>query len=156
VQESRAEMTAMAEETLSVSGILLAKVFGRERDDVRRFSVANEQLAQFQTRARVNGRLFWAVVGVFFAAAPAAVFVVAAWQLAGGGTAITAGTVVAFTTLQARLFWPVGELFWYGVEIRSSFAMSADLRVPRPRERARGRHPERWCSSQRGRAVASS
>jgi ATP-binding cassette, subfamily B, bacterial len=123
VQESRAEMTAMAEETLSVSGILLAKVFGRERDDVRRFSAANERLAHFQTRARVNGRLFWAVVGVFFAAAPAAVFVVAAWQLSGGGGAITAGTVVAFTTLQARLFWPVGELFWYAVEIRSSFAM---------------------------------
>jgi ATP-binding cassette, subfamily B, bacterial len=123
VQESQSEITALAEETLSVSGVLLSKVFGREADDVRRFRDTNERLARFQTRARVNGRLFWATVGVFFAAAPAAVFVVAAWQLSGGGGAITAGTVVAFTTLQARLFWPVGELFWYGVEIRSSFAM---------------------------------
>ena len=122
VQETRAEMTAMAEETLSVSGMLLGKVFGRERDDVRRFNELNERLARLQTRARVNGRLFWALVGVFFAAAPGAVFAVAGWQLAGG-TTITAGTIVAFTTLQARMFWPVGELFWYAVEIRSSFAM---------------------------------
>ena len=122
VQESQAEITAVTEETLSVSGVLLAKIFGREDADIRRFGDANERLREFQTRARVNGRLFWATVGVFFAAAPAAVFLVAAWQLSSGG-GVTAGTIVAFTTLQARLFWPVGELFWYAVEIRSSFAM---------------------------------
>jgi ATP-binding cassette subfamily B protein len=123
VQESRADMTALAEETLSVSGVLLAKTFGRDAADIRRFRDQNERLTHVQTRARVNGRLFWATVGVFFAIAPAAVFVVAALQLEGGSDAISAGTIVAFTTLQARLFWPVGELFWYAVEVRSSFAM---------------------------------
>jgi ATP-binding cassette subfamily B protein len=123
VQESRADMTALAEETLSVSGVLLAKTFGRDAADIRRFREQNERLTHVQTRARVNGRLFWATVGVFFAIAPAAVFVVAALQLEGGSDAISAGTIVAFTTLQARLFWPVGELFWYAVEVRSSFAM---------------------------------
>jgi ATP-binding cassette subfamily B protein len=123
VQESKADMTALTEETLSVSGVLLAKVFGRDADDVRRFGEVNERLARLETLARVNGRVFWAWVGIFFAAAPAGVFLVAALALRHGGQTISPGTIVAFTTLQARLFWPVGELFHYVIEIRSSFAM---------------------------------
>lgn len=122
VQESQADLTATAEETLSVSGVLLSKIFGRERDDVEGFREQNERLTQSQIRAQINGRIFWATIGVFFAIAPAFVFLVAAWQISNGGSTFTAGTIVAFTTLQARLFWPVGELFWQAVEIRSSFA----------------------------------
>ena len=123
VQEARADMVSTAEETLSVSGVLLSKVFGRHDDEVSRFREQNATLTALQIRARINGRIFWAVVGVFFAIAPASVFAVAAWQLSSGGEAISAGTIVAFTTLQARLFWPVGEMFWQAVEVRSSFAM---------------------------------
>jgi ATP-binding cassette, subfamily B, bacterial len=123
VQESLADMTAVTEETLSVSGVLLAKVFGRDADDVRRFGELNERLSRLQTVARVNGRVFWAWVGIFFSAAPAGVFLLAALSLRHGGQSISPGTIVAFTTLQGRLFWPVGELFHYAIEIRSSFAM---------------------------------
>ena len=123
VQESLADMTAVTEETLSVSGVLLAKVFGRDADDVRRFGELNERLSRLQTIARVNGRVFWAWVGIFFSTAPAGVFLLAALSLRHGGQSISPGTIVAFTTLQGRLFWPVGELFHYAIEIRSSFAM---------------------------------
>jgi ATP-binding cassette subfamily B protein len=123
VQEARADMVSTAEETLSVSGVLLSKVFGRHDDEVRRFREQNDLLTGLQVHARINGRVFWAVVGVFFAIAPAAVFAVAAWRMSSGGQAITVGTIIAFTTLQARLFWPVGEMFWQAVEVRSSFAM---------------------------------
>jgi ATP-binding cassette subfamily B protein len=123
VQEAKADMTSTAEETLSVSGVLLSKVFGRHDDEVQRFREQNDLLTRLQVRARINGRIFWAVVGVFFAIAPASVFAVAAWQMSSGGQAITVGTIIAFTTLQARLFWPVGEMFWQAVEVRSSFAM---------------------------------
>jgi ATP-binding cassette, subfamily B, bacterial len=123
VQEARADMVSTAEETLSVSGVLLSKVFGRHDDEVRRFREQNAALTALQVRAKINGRVFWAVVGVFFAIAPASVFAVAAWQMSSGRQAITAGTIIAFTTLQARLFWPVGEMFWQAVEVRSSFAM---------------------------------
>jgi ATP-binding cassette subfamily B protein len=123
VQESLADMTAVTEETLSVSGVLLSKVFGHDADDIRRFGELNERLSRLQTTARVNGRVFWAWVGVFFSAAPAGVFLLAALSLRHGGESISPGTIVAFTTLQGRLFWPVGELFHYAIEIRSSFAM---------------------------------
>jgi ATP-binding cassette subfamily B protein len=123
VQESKADMTALTEETLSVSGVLLSKVFGRDADDVRRFGELNDTLAALETRARVNGRVFWAWVGIFFSAAPAGVFLIAALALRHGGQTVSPGTIVAFTTLQGRLFWPVGELFHYVIEIRSSFAM---------------------------------
>src|SRR5439155_9993406 len=99
------------------------KVFGREAADVRRFLELNDRLTALETKARMNGRIFWAWVGIFFAAAPAGVFLVAALTLHHGGHAISAGTIVAFTTLQGRLFWPIGELFRYVIEIRSSFAM---------------------------------
>jgi ATP-binding cassette subfamily B protein len=122
--ESRAELTAMAEETLSISGVLLGKTFGRQREAVRRFGEENERLTHRQFRAQMNGRAFWAVVGTFFALGPAIVFVVAAWQLErNSAAAFSAGTIVAFTALQNRMFWPVGELFGDVVEMLSSFAL---------------------------------
>jgi ATP-binding cassette subfamily B protein len=124
VQESMADVTAMTEQTLSVSGILLGKVFGRDGDDIRRFGELNDKVAGVQTTARVNGRIYWACVGVFFSVAPAGVFLLAALALRNGSsTGFTPGTIVAFTTLQGRLFFPVGQLFHYVIEIRSSFAM---------------------------------
>jgi ATP-binding cassette subfamily B protein len=122
--ESRAELTAMAEETLSISGMLLGKTFGRQADAISRFRGENERLAHLQFRAQMNGRAFWAVVSAFFALGPAAVFAVAAYQLShNAGAAFSAGTIVAFTTLQARMFWPIGQLFNAIVELLSSFAL---------------------------------
>jgi ATP-binding cassette subfamily B protein len=72
----------------------------------------------------MNGRAFWAIVGTFFALGPALVFVVAAWQLSSGSAiTFTAGTIVAFTALQNRMFWPVGELFGDFVQLLASFAL---------------------------------
>ena len=114
----------MAEETLSISGILLGKTFGRQREAIRRFREENERLTGHQFRAQMNGRAFWAVVGTFFALGPALVFLVAAWQLErNSAAAFSAGTIVAFTALQNRMFWPVGELFGDVVEMLSSFAL---------------------------------
>jgi ATP-binding cassette subfamily B protein len=69
VQETVADMTALTEETLSVSGVLLGKAFGREAAGIRRFNELNSRLTAVETAARMNGRIFWAWVGIFFAAA---------------------------------------------------------------------------------------
>jgi ATP-binding cassette subfamily B protein len=129
-QQSLADLTAIAEETLSVSGILLAKVFGRQRHEVARFREENDRLTTVQLRQQLIGRYFFAVVGVFFSITPALVYLVAgfvsrshAGSGAAGSTFVSAGTIVAFTTLQSRLFFPIGSMLQVGPQIQSSMAL---------------------------------
>ena len=107
-QESMAEMSAITQETLSVSGILLAKVFERRADEIERYRRANERLAGLQVRQQMTGQGFFALVQAFFGITPAIVYLVAGVTLASGaGPQISAGTIVAFTALQTRLFFPI-------------------------------------------------
>jgi ATP-binding cassette subfamily B protein len=123
-QESKAEMSAITEETLSVSGILLSKVFGRKDEDVGRFRQENNRLANLAIRQEMVGRVLFAVIGAFFSSAPALVYLIAGVVLAGQhNSGITAGTIVAFTTLQSRLFFPIGSLLQVSVEIQASLAL---------------------------------
>jgi ATP-binding cassette, subfamily B, bacterial len=123
-QESKAEMSAITEETLSVSGILLSKVFGRRNEEIARFRQENRRLADLAIRQEMVGRTLFAVVGVFFSSAPALVYLVAGIVLAHGHiSGITPGTIVAFTTLQSRLFFPIGSMLSVSVEIQASLAL---------------------------------
>ena len=121
-QETLAEMSAISEETLSVSGVLLAKVFGSQLRDVSRYRQENQRLSDLEVRQQMIGQGFYAIVQSFLSITPAAVYLIAGLLLAGGN-AITAGTVVAFTTLQTRLYFPIGQLLQVSVELRSSLAL---------------------------------
>ena len=123
-QESMAEMSAITQETLSVSGILLAKVFERRADEIERYRRANERLAGLQVRQQMTGQGFFGLVQAFFGITPAIVYLVAGVTLASGsGPQISAGTIVAFTALQTRLFFPIISLLRVSVEIQSSLAL---------------------------------
>ena len=123
-QESMAEMSAITQETLSVSGILLSKVFERRGDEIERYRRANERLAGLQVRQQMTGQGFFALVQAFFGITPAIIYLVAGLTLdSGSGPAISAGTIVAFTTLQTRLFFPIIQLLRVSVEIQSSLAL---------------------------------
>jgi ATP-binding cassette subfamily B protein len=123
-QKSMAEMSAITQETLSVSGILLAKVFDRQRDEIERFRRENRRLADLQIRQEMVGQVVFGLIQGFFSITPALVYLVAGLVLAGGGSAgLTAGTLVAFTTLQTRLFFPIGQLLRVSVEVQSSLAL---------------------------------
>ena len=121
-QESLAAMSALSEETLSVSGVLLAKAFGNQARDTARYHQENQRLADLEVRQQMIGQGFYAIVQSFLSITPAAVYLIAGLLLAHG-TAITAGTVVAFTTLQTRLYFPIGQLLQVSVELRSSLAL---------------------------------
>jgi len=116
-QESLAELSALTEETLSVSGILLAKVFDRRRAAVERYRSENLRLAGLQVRQQMVGRGFFALVQSFFAITPALIYLVAGWSN------LSAGTIVAFTTLQTRLLFPIGSMLQTSVEVQSSLAL---------------------------------
>ncbi len=123
-QQSLADVSALTEETLSVSGILLAKTFGQQEESVRRFSVANARLAQLQLRQSLVGRWFFMLVGTVFAVMPAFVYWVAGvLVIQGDPTAPTVGDIVAFTTLQSRLFFPVGQLLNVQVDLQGALAL---------------------------------
>jgi ATP-binding cassette subfamily B protein len=122
-QKSLADLSAITEETLSVSGMLLSKAFGRQRYETDRFRRENERLAGLQVRQQMIGRSFFATIQIFFSVTPALVYLVAGIVLSGGGAELTAGDIVAFTTLQSRLFFPVGSMLQIGVEVQSAMAL---------------------------------
>jgi ABC-type multidrug transport system fused ATPase/permease subunit len=116
-QASLATMGSITQETLSVSGILLAKVFGRQSHEVERYRAENSNQAGLQIRQAMVGRSFFAVTQAFFGISPALVYLVAGLQ---GGSALSAGTLVAFTTLQSRLLMPINQLLQVSVDVQSS------------------------------------
>jgi ATP-binding cassette subfamily B protein len=69
------------------------------------------------------GRSFFAVVGTFFSITPALVYLVAGVMLNNGNTSLSAGYLVAFTTLQSRLFFPIGSMLQVSTEVQSSLAL---------------------------------
>jgi ATP-binding cassette subfamily B protein len=121
-QRSMADLTSILEETLSVSGVLLTKAFGRQIYETERFRDENKRLAGFQVREQMIGRWFFMIIGTFFSIMPAFVYLVAGRNIIGGGS-MTVGSIVAFTTLQSRLFFPLGQLLNIQVEIQGAFAL---------------------------------
>ncbi len=123
-QQRLAEMSAVTEETLSVSGILLGKTFGAQERSVARFRGLNLELARLQIRQAMVGRWFFMIVGTIFSITPAFVYWLAGTLAKNGDpSAPTAGDIVAFTTLQSRLFFPMGQMLNIQVEIQGSLAL---------------------------------
>jgi ATP-binding cassette subfamily B protein len=123
-QVAMAEMTAATEETLSVSGVLLTKTFGQQRQAVARFASLNTALAKLQIRQAMVGRWFFMIIGTIFSITPAFVYWLAGYlAIQGDPTAPTIGDIVAFTTLQTRLFFPLGQLLNVQVEIQGALAL---------------------------------
>ncbi len=125
-QESLSEMTAITQESLSVSGILLSKVFGRGEAEVERYREANREQMRLQVHQAMTGRAFFAIVQTFFAITPALLYLAAGLMLTGrvpGGADLTTGTLVAFTTVQARLQMPLLQLMRVSLDVQTSVAL---------------------------------
>ncbi len=124
VQGALADLTSIAEEHLSVGGALLAKSFGRAEAGAERFTARSGDLAVLQLRQALTGRWVGVVVQVVFSGIPALVYFVAGVLAANGAPdAPTIGDIVAFTTLQSRLFFPLASLLGLQVEIGGSLAL---------------------------------
>jgi ATP-binding cassette subfamily B protein len=118
-----ADMSTLVEESLSVSGILLGKTMGRSHELVDRFSSESSELADLEVQARMAGRWRMSTVQMSFAIMPAAVYWFAGYSIAHGHDLISIGTVVAFTTLQTRLLFPMQQLLSVGLEVQTSLAL---------------------------------
>ena len=114
-----ADISSLIQESLSVSGILLGKSMGRGAELADRFERESAGLAELEVRSRMAGRWMMATIQTSFAVMPALVYLFAGLD----GGAVSIGTVVAFTTLQTRIFWPIQSLLNVGVDIQSSAAL---------------------------------
>lgn len=124
-QKSLASLTAMMQETLSVSGILLTKTFGRQKYAEQRFEKENQKLTNLEVRQQMIGRWFFMFIGTFFSIMPAIIYLIAGWLIIRDPlhAGISLGGIVAFTTLQSRIFFPIGQLLSIQVEIQGALAL---------------------------------
>ncbi|MCU1546681.1 MAG: transporter [Homoserinimonas sp.] len=121
-QESLSNLTSITQESLSVSGILLAKSFTQQQAEIGRYATENVDQVRLQVKQTMSGQWFFATVQVFLSIVPAIVYLVAAWLILGG-VEVTAGTIVAFTTVQARLMWPLMGLMRVALDLQTSSAL---------------------------------
>jgi ATP-binding cassette subfamily B protein len=122
-QETLADISSLVQESLSVSGILLGKTMGRGAELADRFEGDSLRLADLEVRQRMAGRWVMASIQTSFAIMPAAVYWFGGLALASGSHALSIATLVAFTTLQTRLFFPVGSLLGVGLDVQTSLAL---------------------------------
>jgi len=125
-------MTAITQETLSVSGILLSKVYNRQRLESERYAAENATQINLQVRLSMSGQWFFGLVTVIMSSVPAVIYLAAGLLIArandqGLDPAITAGTVVAFTAIQARLLFPLMALLRVALEVQTSRALFARI-----------------------------
>lgn len=125
-QESLSDMTAITQEALSVSGIVLSKVFNQQDAETARYRAENQKQLNLQIKQQMTGQWFFGAVQIFMNITPAIVYLVAGWLLTQSWP-ITAGTLVAFTTLQARISMPILSLMRVSLDVQTSQALFARI-----------------------------
>jgi ATP-binding cassette subfamily B protein len=119
-QRRLADLSALVAESLSVSGIMLGKTMGRGGDLANRFTGESKGIADLEVRSRMAGRWVMSTIQMTFAIQPAIVYWLAGQSFIGP---ISIGTVVAFTTLQTRLLFPIQSLLGVGADMEASLAL---------------------------------
>jgi len=122
-QKSLSDLTSRTGETLSVSGVMLSKTFGREADQLSSFKQNSIELTALSLRQSMTGQRFSVVMQTFFTMAPAIIWMLGGSFIIGDRESISLGDIVAFTAIQARLLFPMAGLFMRGVQISSSIAL---------------------------------
>jgi ATP-binding cassette subfamily B protein len=123
-QQQLADLNATMQETLSVSGVLLTKTSGRQGLTARRFSDENDALMLSQLKLGMVMRFFFNLIGLTFSLTPIFVYWLAGWLIISrDDSTLSLGTIVAFTALQGRLFFPLTSLLNVQVEVSSALAL---------------------------------
>ena len=122
-QERMADLSSQVSESLSVSGILLTKTMGRSTALGDTFADTSADLADLEVRSSMTGRWRQSSIGIIVSILPAAIYLAAAFTVAGSSGPVSIGTLVAFTALQGQLFRPMVSLLRTGVDMQTSVAM---------------------------------
>ena len=122
-QRTLSDLTSRTGETLSVSGVMLSKTFGREADQLAGFEENSTKLTVLSLRRTMTGQRFFVVMQTFFTMAPAIIWLLGGYMITGDREAVSLGDIVAFTAIQTRVLFPLAGLFNRAVQISSSIAL---------------------------------
>jgi ATP-binding cassette, subfamily B, bacterial len=120
-QSGLGSMHSQLQETLSVSGMLLMKTFGRREDEAKRFQEVTDRVRALDIRRALVGRWFALATGLFGAVGPTVVFWYGGHRVIDGEVSL--GTVVALAALLPRIFQPISALLTVHVTVLSSLAL---------------------------------
>ena len=127
VTESQAkhdEMNQIINETLSVSGSMLVKIFTREQKEYDKFVQKNEEVTKISLKEAQTGRWFRVAMGMFTQIGPLLIYLAGGYFLIrNDDPALTVGTITATVALVNRLYRPVESLLNLGVDFTRSLAL---------------------------------
>ncbi len=120
-QERLAELTSYIQETLSVSGFLLTRLFGAQAYERQRFAGKAAAVRDLQIKQNMVGRWFLMFLMLFMSVGPALIYLVGGHAAIAGR--VTIGTIVAFVSYLGRLYMPVSALVNVHVDLMSAAAL---------------------------------
>ncbi|GLZ50483.1 ABC transporter ATP-binding protein [Actinomycetospora sp. NBRC 106378] len=124
-QRELADLNVTIEEGLSIDGVRLSRTLGTGDALVSRFTDSSLRLTDLELRSQLAGRWVMATMSIVFAAIPALIYLGAGLPWTAG--ALSIGTLVAFTSLQAGVFRPLSSLLDVGVSVSASLALFARI-----------------------------
>jgi ATP-binding cassette subfamily B protein len=116
------DMSAAVQESLSISGIILARTMGRGEHLTRRFTRTSEDVARLEVRSHTAGEWQWQMIYLILSILPALTLLLGGF-LMNSSVPVTIGTLVAMIALQEQLLWPLEELLSIGREVRKTRAL---------------------------------
>lgn len=123
-QEKNDELNQLINESLSVSGSLLVKLFTREQKEFDRFKAVNEEVTQLNMKEQRSGSWFRVVMGMFTQIGPLLIYFAGGYFIISKtDPTLTVGTITATVTLVNRLYRPVESLLNIGVDFTRSLAL---------------------------------
>ncbi len=122
-QECSDEINGILNETLSVSGQLLVKLFGKEKYEYDRYHDANQRMIKLNVRESMAGRWFFMVISTFSNIGPMLLYLVGGILMMNYNQNITVGDITVMVALLSRLYGPVNSLLNIQVDWIRSMAM---------------------------------
>ncbi len=123
-QAKNDEMNQLINESLSISGSVLVKLFTREEKEYDRFVKVNSELTALNLKERRSGSWFRVVMGMFTQVGPLLIYFAGGYLIISRmDENLTVGTITAMVALINRLYRPVQDLLNIQVEFTRSLAL---------------------------------
>ncbi|ODA42301.1 ABC transporter ATP-binding protein [Desulfosporosinus sp. BG] len=120
-QKKRSDLNQIIQETLSISGAILSKIFTKEKDEYENFKQTNEEVVSLQIRESVVGRWYRMTITTFIAIGPMLIYFYGGYLYIKGEMSI--GGIIAFVALLVRLYSPVSQLSNIHIDVTRSLAL---------------------------------